>query len=246
MLKLSHGLISIPILVASLCLAGCAAAAPSRFTTQLDTTGGIGPGDPVIHVNATIGKVTGVAPLSGGDSEIGFEVDHSHANEIRQDTIMLLTESGGMPALEAVNTDAASPAAPSGFPLDGASSQNELQLFLAVRGGGSYGQALADFLKPLSAPPPPGAPSPAAVAQMQSLLMQLSQRTIAAAAASSPMTQAQLEQMRREAAGVERQLRRNGKTAEADRLKQQIDATLGGVGTPPNTLTIPSSKPPAP
>jgi len=229
--------VTISILAASMLLAGCAAAAPSRFTTQLDTTGGIGPGDAVTHAGATIGRVTGVTPISGGDSEIGFEVDHSHAGEIRQDTIMVLTSDAGAPALDAFNTEAMSPAAPSGFPLDGASSQTEVQLFLAARGPGSYGQMLANLLKPLNAPAP-GPPSPAE-AQMQSLLTQLSQRTMAAAAASSPATHAQLEQMRREADGVIRQLRRNGKTEEADRLQQQVDATLSGVGAPPNTLTIP-------
>jgi hypothetical protein len=228
-------------------LGGCAAAAPSRFSTQLDTTGGIGPGDPVIHANATIGSVTGVAPLSGGDSEIGFEVDHSHAAEIRQDTIMVLTTQGGTPALEAFNTDIMSPAAPSGFPLDGASSSNEVQLFLAARGGGSVGQELAAFLKPLNTAPPPGsAAQSAAVAQMQTLFTQLSQQTIASAAASSPVTNAQLERMRREAEGVERQLRRNGNNAEADRLQQQVGVTLSGVGTPSNTLTIPRANPSTP
>lgn len=245
--KLRSIAIALWILTAVTVLGGCAAAAPSRFSTQLDTTGGIGPGDPVIHANTTIGSVTGVAPLSGGDSEIAFEVDHSHASEIREDTIMLLTTQGGAPALEAFSTDVSSPAAPSGFPLDGASSENELQMFLAARGGGSVGQELAELLKPLNTTPPGGsAPPSPAEAQMMSLFMQLSQRTVAAAGASSPMTQAQLEQMRREAEGVERQLRRDGKTAEADRLQQQIDATLSGVGTPPNTLTIPRTRPPTP
>ena len=228
-------------------LAACAAAAPSRFTTQLDTTGGIGPGDPVTHASANIGRVTGVAPRSGGDSEVAFEVDHSHAAEIRQDTIMLLTTQGGLPALEAISTDVVSPKAPSGFPLYGASSQGELQLFLAARGPGSYGQMLADLLKPpATAPAPSTLPPDPATAQMQSLFAQLSQRTIAAAAAGSPITQMQLVQMRREAEGVERQLRRNGQTAEADRLRQQIDATLSGVGVPPNTLTIPRANPSTP
>jgi MlaD protein len=232
------------MLVVPALFAGCAAAAPLHFTTQLDKTGGIGPGDPVTHGGATIGTVTGVAPISGGDSEIGFEVDHSHATEIREDTIMVLV-SDGAPSLDAFNAEALSPAAPSGFPLDGASSQTEVQLFLAARGGpGNYGQMLADFLKPMSAPAPPAAPSPAE-AQMQSLMNQLAQRTMAAAAASSPASYAQLDQMRRESEGVVRQLRRNGKTAEADRLQQQVDATLSGVGAPPNTLTIPRSGPSA-
>jgi len=246
MRKCSAGAVAFFTLMASICLGGCAAAAPLHFTTQLDTTGGIGPGDPVTHANATIGRVTGVAPLPSGDSEIGFEVEHSHAAEIRQDTIMVLTTPGAVPALDAFNTEALSPAAPSGFPLDGASSFSQAQLFLAARGPGSYAQAWANFLKPLSAPPPAAAPPSAAQLQMQSLFTQLSQQTIAAAAASSPMTHAQLQQMRRDAEGVVRQLRRDGKTAEADRLQQQIDATLSGVGTPPNTLTIPRPNPPSP
>src|SRR5271166_192657 len=183
----SAGAVTVSIVIASLWLGGCAAAAPSRFTTQLDRTGGIGPGDPVTHANAPIGRVTGVAPISGGDSEVEFEVDHSHAAEIRQDTIMVLSTQGGVPALDAFNTEVLSPAAPSGFPLDGASSFNQAQLFLAARGPGSYAQAWADFLKPLSAPPSPSAPPSAADAQMQALMTQLSQRTIAAAAATSPM-----------------------------------------------------------
>ncbi len=229
--------------VVSILGGGCAAAQPSRFTTELDTTGGIGPGDPVVHAGSDIGRVTAVAPLAGGDSEIGFEVDPSHAGEIRQDTIMVLSASGAAPSLEAFTPEASSPAAPSGFPLDGASNQTELQLFIAARGPGSYGQMLADLMKPLNSPAAP--PSPAEV-QMQSLLMQLSQRTMAAAAASSPATYAQLDSMRHDAQGVIRQLRRNGKNAEADRLQQQVDATLSGVGTPPNTLTVPRTRPPGP
>jgi hypothetical protein len=225
------------LVAASVSIAGCAAAEPSRFTTQLDKTGGIGPGDLVTHAGATIGRVTGVAPLAGGDSEIGFEVDHSHAEEIRDDTIMVLV-SDGTPSLDAFNAEALSPAAQSGFPLDGASSNSEVQFFLAARGPGNYGQMLTNFLKPLTPSAPPGPPTPEQ-AQMQAILTQLSQRTVAAAAASSPTNYAQLDQMRREAEGVVRQLRRNGKSEQADRLQQQVDATLSGVGTQPNTLTIP-------
>src|SRR5579885_3794582 len=150
MLKLK-GALSVSILAASMGLAGCAAAAPVRFSTQLDRTGGIGPGDPVTHAGATIGRVTGVAPISGGDSEVGFEVDHSHAKEIREDTIVVLTNNGGGPGLDAFNTEVLSPAAPPGFPLDGASSISQAQLFLAARGPGAYGQMIADMVKPLSA-----------------------------------------------------------------------------------------------
>ncbi|HKN14962.1 MAG TPA: hypothetical protein VJX68_17370, partial [Candidatus Binatus sp.] len=67
--------------VVALLIAGCVSQ-PSFYTTQLDTSGGLGPGDPITHASATIGHVTGVSPISDGDSEIAFDVDGSHADEI--------------------------------------------------------------------------------------------------------------------------------------------------------------------
>jgi ABC-type transporter Mla subunit MlaD len=54
--------------VVALLLAGCASSQPSFYATQLDTSGGLGPGDPITHASATIGHVTGVSPISGTDS----------------------------------------------------------------------------------------------------------------------------------------------------------------------------------
>ncbi len=230
------------IAAGSILVAEFSAAAATRFITQLDTTGGIGPGDPVTYAGLTIGRVTDVKALSGGDSQIAFEVDQPHAIEIRELTIMVLTSCGGVPCLDALNTEWMSPAAPWGFTLDGASSMTEAQMFVVARGPGIYGQMLAGSRGPSAKP---ATPSPAD-AQMQSLLTQLSQRTMAAVAASSPATHAQLDQMRREAEGVMLQLRRRGKAAEADRLQQQVDTTLSGVGAPSSTMTIPRPNPPSP
>ena len=223
--------------ILGLLAAGCASQ-PSYYSTQLDTTGGLGPGDPITHASATIGHVTGVSPISDGDSEIAFEVDGSHAAEMHYDSIMTLNDLGATPSLDVMNVDAMSHSAPSGTRLDGASSMNETQLFMMARGPGSYAQALGRVAGGSTAPPP----SPATV-QMTQLLAQISQQTLATAVAISPPTRDQLEQAKREALGVERQLMRNGKVEQAERLRAQMGSMMGGITAPVNPTALPPTSP---
>lgn len=223
--------------ILGLLVAGCAAQ-PSYYSTQLDTTGGLGPGDPITHASATIGHVTQVSPISDGDSDIAFEVDGSHAAEIHYDSIMTLNNLGPTPSLDVMNVDAMSHSAPSGTRLDGASSMNETQLFMMARGPGSFAQALGQAAGATPAPPP----SPATM-QMAQLLGQISQQTLATAVAISPPTREQLEQAKREALGVERQLMRNGKIEQAERLRAQMGSMMGGMTAPVNPATLPPTSP---
>ena len=223
--------------ILGLLAAGCASQ-PSYYSTQLDTTGGLGPGDPITHASATIGHVTGVSPISDGDCEVAFDVDGSHADEIHYDSIMTLNNLGATPSLDVMNVDAMSHSAPSGTRLDGASSMNETQLFIMARGPGSYAQALGRVVGATTAPPP----SPATV-QMTQLLGQISQQTLASAIAISPPTREQLEQGKREALGVERQLRRNGKVEQAERLRAQMGSMMGGITAPVNPTALPPTSP---
>lgn len=224
-------------LVLGLLAAGCAIQ-PSYYSTQLDTTGGLGPGDPITHASATIGHVTGVSPISDGDCEVAFEVDGSHAAEIHYDSIMTLNNLAAMPSLDVMNVDAMSHSAPSGTQLDGASSMNETQMFMLARGPGSFAQALGQAAGATTAPPP----SPAAV-QTAQLLAQISRQTLANAIAISPPTRDQLEQAKREALGVERQLMRNGKVEQAQRLRAQMGAMMGGITAPVNPTALPPASP---
>ena len=223
--------------ILGLLVAGCASQ-PSYYSTQLDTTGGLGPGDPITHASATIGHVTGVSPISDGDCEVAFDVDGSHADEIHYDSIMTLNNLGATPSLDVMNVDAMSHSAPSGTRLDGASSMNETQLFIMARGPGSFAQALGRVVGATTAPPP----SPATV-QMTQLLAQISQQTLASAIAISPPTREQLEQGKREALGVERQLRRNGKVEQAERLRAQMGSMMGGITAPVNPTALPPTSP---
>jgi hypothetical protein len=225
-----------PFVVAIL-LGGCASQ-PSFYTTQLDTSGGLGPGDPITHASATIGHVTGVSPIGGADSEIAFEVDGAHADEIHYDSIMTLNNLGATPSLDVMNVDAMSHSAPSGTRLDGASSMNEVQMFIAARGPGSFAQALGNVAGSSPATPP----SPAA-AQMTQMFAQISQQTLATAVAIAPPTQEQLNQAKHEALGVERQLMRNGKIEQAERLRASMGSMMGGITAPVNATALPPTAP---
>jgi MlaD protein len=218
-------------------LAGCVSSQPSNYSTQLDTSGGLGPGDPITHASATIGRVTGVSPIGDGDSEIAFEVDGSHADEIHYDSIMTLNNLGATPSLDVMNVDAMSHSAPSGTRLDGASSMNEAQMFMTARGPGSFAQALGN-----AAGSSTTAPSPQTV-QMTQMLAQISQQTLATAVAIAPPTQEQIDQAKHEALGVERQLMRNGKIEQAERLRASMGSIMGGITTPVNPTTLPPTSP---
>lgn len=221
----------------ALLLAGCASQ-PAYYTTQLDTTGGLGPGDPVTHASATIGRVTGVSPLGDGDSQIAFEVDGSHTDEIHYDSIMTLNNLGATPSLDVMNVDAMSHSAPSGTRLYGASSMNETQLFMMARGPGSFAQALGNAASATTQPPP----SPATV-QMTQLFAQISRQTLANAVAIAPPTPEQIETAKRESLGVERQLIRNGKIEQAERLRSQMGSMMGGITAPVNPTALPPTSP---
>lgn len=233
---------SVLLLWPTLCVllfAGCAQyQPPSSFSTQLDNAGGIGPGDPVTHASATIGRVTGVSPIAAGDSKVEFEVDGQHAREIHYDSIMVLNSLGAAPSLDVMNVDAMSHSAPPGTRLDGASSMNEAQMFMSARGPGSFAQALSNVVGGSSSAPPP---SPAA-AQMQQFMSQWSQLTLANAA-STPAGRNEIEKAHRELEGVERQLMRNGQIEQAERLRTQMGVLMPGLTAPANPLALPPTSP---
>ena len=214
--------------------AGCYSP-PASYSTQLDTSGGLGPGDPITHASATIGHVTGVSPIGSGDSEVAFQIDGSHTAEIHNDSIMILNNLSAQPSLDVMNVDAMSHAAPAGARLDGASSMNEAQMFMSARGPGSYAQALSNVVGG-------NTPTPQMI-QMQQMLGLISRQTIANAMAISPPSREQVETAKREAVGVERQLMRNGKVEQAERLHAQMGGMMPGMTAPANPLTLPPTSP---
>jgi hypothetical protein len=78
---------------------------------------------------------------------------------------------------------------------------------------------------------------------MANMLAQISRQTVANAVAIAPPTQEQIDREKREVAGVERQLRRNGKTEQAERLRTQLGNMMPGVTAPANPIALPPTSP---
>lgn len=208
-----------------------ACAAPVYFSTELNRTGGLGPGDRVTHGSVSIGHVTSVTPIGYGDSRIAFEVDGSRSADVHSDAIMLLDGQTAPPSLEVMNVDAMSSSAPSGSRLDGASNMNQAQIILSSRQPGSLAQAIARATTG-SLNSPSQVPQAALLAQAMS---QITQSAVAAANVVSPPTsRAALAQMQSDCEGVERQMNRNGMSEQALRVHDSMDRMLGGFTAPSN------------
>jgi hypothetical protein len=245
-------------IVLALALSACAGPA-HYYSTVLDAPDGLGPGDPVLHAGTTIGSVTGVAPLASGDSQAQLTINPGYSKHIRVDSIMILSGTGIGPSLELENRDPSSLYAPDGAVLYGASNPSQAQLFVTSLGPPTIVKRYTEFFARMGAPAT--APSPAAGAPPNILaqqLEQLTQQTLAAAGAiagTSPPTAAQMDDFRRDAASVERQLRAHGKNAEADQLQAAVDQMNAAAAAPasgatpgasPNTLTVPPANPTTP
>jgi ABC-type transporter Mla subunit MlaD len=221
------------------------ACAPVRFNTQLSSTDGLAPGDPVTNLGATIGSVASVSRMSNGDSGVAFDIDHSAARLVLQDSIMVLRNDNG-PSLELLNTNPISLRAPAGATIPGAANEQEADLLVASRMPGfNAGLAtIAGAMGAAGAMPPGSATAPAAKALQQQL--NAMQNWYAANGVRNAAAAAQqLQQINQSAAALERQLINQGHSAQAQQLRNQIDQlarTLAGAlppSSPPNTLVTP-------
>jgi MlaD protein len=231
---------------AMLAAAGCAG--PGFYAAALDSPDGIGPGDPVTHAGATIGSVTRVTPSATGDSSVDFRVQPQYTGAIHQDSIMQLSGAGAAPSLEVINPDPASPGAANGALLFGAANQSQAQLLMTSLGPPSFVGKYANFFQGLSNSSPGAQPSPsnAVLANQLFAIMRQSIGAAAAATGATPATRAQADQFRRDAAAVERQLVAHGRSAEAARLRsevEQMNAAAAAASAPPGTTTIPRAYP---
>jgi hypothetical protein len=222
------------------------ACASVRFNTELSSADGLMAGDPVTSLGATIGSVASVNPLPDGNSGVAFDVDHSDARLVLEDSIIVLRNDNG-PSLEVLNTNPISLRAPAGAALEGAANEQEANLLVASRMPGfNAGLAvISGAMGAVVAMPPGAATAPAATALQQQLnTMQnwyAANGTRNAAAAAQ-----QLHQINQSAAALERQLINQGRSAQAQQLRYEIEQlarTLAGApppSSPPNTLVTPS------
>jgi ABC-type transporter Mla subunit MlaD len=217
-----------------------------HFTTELDAPGTLAPGNPVTYQGGQIGKVTSISPASLGGSEVGFDVEQAAANEVHQDSLVVLQSGGDSSWLDLRNPNVYSPVAPPGSRIQGADSEAQARMMLASRGLGALLGGLAQFLASSGAA---GAASSGSSA-LDALTRELAaiQRNMAAnASANQAAARAQLDRLVAQGQALERELIRQGRTAEAQRLRRQIEGLVRSLSPAPRgssgTLVTPKVYP---
>jgi len=217
------------------------ACTPVRFNTELSGTGALAPGDPVTNLGATIGSVVSIGPLADGNSGVVFDVDHSDARLVLQDSIMILHNS--VPAsLELLNTNPISLRAPAGATIPGAANQGEADLLMASKMPG-FNAGLAMIAGAIGAAStiPPGATTAPAANALQQQLNAIQNWYAVNGARNAAAAAQQLQQINRSAAALERQLINQGRSAQAQQLRNQIDqlARMLAGAPPPSSPPVP-------
>jgi hypothetical protein len=222
--RIVTGLLLTLAAILAVTLGACSSAA--HFTTELDAPGSLAPGDAVTFQGAQIGQVTSLSPAPLGGSEVDFEVQQAHADDVHQDSLVVLQSSGDSAWLELRNPNAYSPVAQPGSRIQGADSQAQARMILASRGLGAMLGGLAQFL---GSAPPGASPLDALTRELAAMQQNLA----ANASANQAAARAQLDRLVAQGQALEQELIRQGHTAEARRLRRQIEGLIGSLSPPP-------------
>lgn len=226
------------LVLLSAALGACSRAASYR--TELSTTRGLASGGPVMAGGTRIGQVTAIDNSAGGDSAVSFSVERAHAGDVRSASIAVLNTDPGPARLEILNPDPLAPPAPEGATIDGAISPEAARGLIAKRGIESFAVGLAAALSGFAAGA--AAANSADWDKLQNDLLRMQRAAAANGARSAEALARQWEQVAREIAGMQQQLLREGKSAEAERLRRELESFGKTRSAPPNTLTIPPAR----
>jgi len=218
-----------------------------HFTTGLDSVDGLAPGNPVTSRGTQIGQVARVSRDSRGGAEVGFDVEHASAAKVHEDSIAVLHTGGDTPSLDVLSPNPSSPVAASGSRIQGASSEAQARMLIASRGLGALLGGFAQFLGSLGARAGSTSSSPAFDALSRQLAA-IQQSIAAGAAANQAVVRAELDRLAAQSRRLQQELIRQGRTAEAERLKQEIARLMRSLtppppSRPPNTLVTPKVYP---
>lgn len=221
----------VALIACTILLAGCQ---PQRtYSTTLSVTGGLKAGDPVLHEGARIGAVTAIRSIPDGKSEVSFAIDAAHANEVREDSIVVLSADAGPPALQLITPSATTGRpAPPGAIIPGAATEAEAALLKGSEAFKGFTANVTAALQGLSTNLEALSKSPA-WEQFHQDLEEVQRQVAKAGAHARDVIDKQLPRLQRELSDLEEQLRREGKSAEAERLRKDLDRLAGNLAASP-------------
>ncbi len=205
-------------------LSACSSAA--HFTTELDAPGPLAPGNAVTYQGSQIGQITSVSPAPLAGSEVAFDVQRASADDVHQDSLVVLQNSGDSGWLDLRNPNAYSPVAQPGSRIQGADSEAQARMILSSRGLGAMLGGLAQFL----------GSAPSGVSPLDALTRELAamqQNLGANASVNQAAARAQLGRLVAQGQALQQELIRQGRTAEARRLRRQIEGLVRSFSPPP-------------
>jgi hypothetical protein len=214
---------------------GCASE-NARFYTELTQPGSLITGSRVVNLGSPIGSVASVSPLADGSAGVAFDVDRADAGAIHRDSIMVLRDDPGGASLDVMNVNPLSPPASPGTQIDGASNQNDANALVAAKNLAASAPAMAMMMSATGNSAALINASPAWL-QLQQQMTALQSQFLIAGARNAAIAAQQMQQVNQNAAALERQLIAAGHSAEAERLRRQVEALAHTLTTPPPGLT---------
>jgi hypothetical protein len=230
--------------IAILTAAGCTGQS-ARFYTELSQPGRLAGGSPVYNFGSSIGSVASVNRLADGNSGVAFDVNRADASAIRRDSIMVLHDDPAGASLDVMNADPSSPPASPGTQIDGASNQNDANMLIAAKNVAATAPAIAMMLSATGSGGAASVNTSPAWLLLQQQMIALQSQYLMAGMRNATVAAQQLQQITQNAAALERQLLAAGHSAEAERLRRQIEALSRALTTPPAGMTPSFGAPPA-
>jgi len=221
----------VALVVCTILFAGCLP--HNNYTTTLSVTRGLKAGDPVIHDGRRIGTVNAVKSLPDGNSQVSFAIEYGLSDEVREDSIAIVSEDSGTPALKLVTpAGAASRPAPPGSSIPGAGTEAEAALLTARGALKSLATGATEALQDLNANLEGLNKSPA-WDEFHRDFQEVERQMAAAGTQAREILDKQLPRLRRELYKLETRLRVEGKSAEAQRLRQDLDRLARSLAASP-------------
>ncbi len=223
----------VTLIVCAVLFAGCQPQV--NYTTTLSVTRGLKAGDSVIHDGRRIGTVNEVKSMPDGKSQVSFAIEYGHTEEVREDSIAIVSEDSGTPALKLISpAGVASRPAPPGSSIPGAGTEAEAALLTAREALKSLAAGATKALRDLNANLEGLNKSPA-WDEFHRDFQEVQRQMAAAGSQAREILDKQLPRLRRELYDLETRLRVEGNSAEAERLRRDLDRlarTLAATPTP--------------